>query len=96
MLGLPETIKLRQSMDDQLTEYRASKEDVASYEMSMCALIAEKNLPIKTVESIVAFNRRHHSKDPVLHKVQLGRTRATAIIKDGKGFKFGLLSLFHL
>ncbi len=61
----------------------ASAEKVAVYEMTIVSMVAQKNLAILDVETVIATNRRLHPKDPVLKRVQLGRTRATAIIKDG-------------
>ena len=61
----------------------AKKEDVAEYEMSLLAMIAEKQLPISLVDTLVPLLRKLHPKDERLKKVQLARTKASTIISDG-------------
>lgn len=61
----------------------AKKEEVVEYEMVLCTLIAQKNLPICLVEELVEMNRRLHPKDEVLPRVRLGRTKAGSVIRDG-------------
>lgn len=70
-------------MAGHLEDSTASAKDVAHYEMTMVCLIAQENMAITKIERIIAVNRRLYPKDPILKKVQLGRTKATAIITDG-------------
>jgi len=83
MMLLPSVLRERTSMADHLDSCNVTKEDVAIYEMVMVCKVAEGNSSIVTVERDIAANRRLHPKDPVLKRVQLGRSKATAIIKDG-------------
>ncbi|KZS16462.1 Cc8L18.2-like protein [Daphnia magna] len=53
--------------------------------MSLLAMIAEKQLPISLVDTLVPLLRKLHPKDERLKKVQLGRSKASTIISGGFG-----------
>ncbi|KZS09252.1 Uncharacterized protein APZ42_026576, partial [Daphnia magna] len=63
----------------------AKKEEISTYEMVVCSLVAEKSLSISLVDHLIPTMRRLHPKDEILKQVKLGRTKATSIIKDGFG-----------
>ena len=81
---LPGILELQRTMADHMSSSLTTVEDVAKYEMVQLCLVAQQNFPISAIEQMIAINRRLHPKDPVLAKVQLGRTKTIAIIQDGK------------
>ena len=54
------------------------------YEMRMCCMLAENNLPIKLIDQLIATNRALHPSDDILKNVHLGKQKATDIIRDGR------------
>lgn len=53
-------------------------------ETKWCILLAERNLPISFIDSLVPMFKLLFPNDPVVEKLRLGRTKATSIIRQGK------------
>lgn len=70
---------------EQLASYVgfAKKEDVAKYEMRILTLFAENRLPTSLADKLIPVLRVLHPEHEVLKKVQLGRTKAGDLIRDG-------------
>ncbi|XP_045031539.1 uncharacterized protein LOC123473950 [Daphnia magna] len=87
-------VKQRQCLADLVSGSVLLADAVTEYEMTLVCFLIHQNLPISSIESTVSTLRRFHPTDDRLKKLQLGRTKTTAIIKDG--FGVGLkLSLYE-
>lgn len=86
---------LNQDVQPHITKYATITKKVADVETAICAFMVENNMPLSKADQLTEFIKALPEKK-VLEKIQLGKQKATNIIRQGMWLHFNKLLVHEL